>query len=452
MRVSTDVDEPVARLADRFIRLVVDGLGDGARGRNLHALRCLEVLAITFAMCLVATAGFGRDARAHTPDPVWELDTGDDVPVAVAVNGSGSIAIVGYTAVPDDPSDDAGVRPYATLLDATGRALWTRRDLAGAATAVTVDPSGAVTVVGPAHAPSDTTADVIVTQLDARGATVWERRFTPPTLPSDLDVEDRRSHIEAKAVIADGRGNVAVVGNTWIQDGGVALTFDTYVTLLSGAGSTLWTRTLEHGAPDSGWDVAFDHMGDVVVVGGAWGAIDGASGTGTGAYVWKLDRAGGTRWVTQFGASIDDDPTGIAITADGTIVVVGSGYQVHETPSDFGAFVRTFDADGEPMWTRPVGRPAEDDAQGVTVDAHANPLVLTNPVTPCSSGHGPTLWGFTIAGEAVGATPIRHLEHAVGHGLAHVASGNAIIAGNRRCSGNVQGFVVKVATDGARSK
>lgn len=44
MRFSTDVDEPVARLADRFVRFVAEGRGDGARGRNLYALRFLDVM------------------------------------------------------------------------------------------------------------------------------------------------------------------------------------------------------------------------------------------------------------------------------------------------------------------------------------------------------------------------------------------------------------------------
>jgi hypothetical protein len=44
MRFTSGVDEPVARLADRFVRLVAEGRGDGARGRNLYALRCLDAL------------------------------------------------------------------------------------------------------------------------------------------------------------------------------------------------------------------------------------------------------------------------------------------------------------------------------------------------------------------------------------------------------------------------
>lgn len=44
MRCSTDVDGPVARLADRFLRLVAEGRGDGARGRNLYALRYLDAM------------------------------------------------------------------------------------------------------------------------------------------------------------------------------------------------------------------------------------------------------------------------------------------------------------------------------------------------------------------------------------------------------------------------
>ena len=44
MQFSTGVDEPVAHLADRFLRLVAEGRGDGARGRNLYALRCLDAM------------------------------------------------------------------------------------------------------------------------------------------------------------------------------------------------------------------------------------------------------------------------------------------------------------------------------------------------------------------------------------------------------------------------
>jgi hypothetical protein len=36
--------DPVAEFADRFLRLVTEGRGDGARGRNLYALRCLDAM------------------------------------------------------------------------------------------------------------------------------------------------------------------------------------------------------------------------------------------------------------------------------------------------------------------------------------------------------------------------------------------------------------------------
>lgn len=44
MRFATDVDDPVAHLADRFFRLVADGRGDAARGRHLYALRFLDAI------------------------------------------------------------------------------------------------------------------------------------------------------------------------------------------------------------------------------------------------------------------------------------------------------------------------------------------------------------------------------------------------------------------------
>jgi hypothetical protein len=44
MRSSEDIPDPVARFADRFLRFVTKGRGDGARGRNLYALRCLDAM------------------------------------------------------------------------------------------------------------------------------------------------------------------------------------------------------------------------------------------------------------------------------------------------------------------------------------------------------------------------------------------------------------------------
>jgi hypothetical protein len=140
------------------------------------------------------------------------------------------------------------------------------------------------------------------------------------------------------------------------------------------AGSHRWTRQFGTSADDHGFGVAVGASA-VYVVGHTGGTLPGQTRQGgDDVFVRKYDHAGQYQWTRQFGTSVNDEGSGVAVHTSG-VYVVGSteGTLPGQTTRDgWDVFVRSYTHAGSHRWTRQFGSSADEAGYGVAVqtDTH----------------------------------------------------------------------------------
>ena len=135
---------------------------------------------------------------------------------------------------------------------------------------------------------------------------------------------------------------------------------------------------------DTGWAIAVDQSGNVIVAGSTLGAFEGnASAGGEDIVVVKLTSRLATVWTHQYGTDAVDIARGVAVDAEGSIYVTGvTGFpsgpgldgQAHR--GDYDIFLTRFAPDGRKVFTRQVGTEAQDWADGIAVDPAGNVYIV----------------------------------------------------------------------------
>jgi hypothetical protein len=311
----------------------------------------------------------------------------NDIGMGVAVDAEGSVVVVGFTdgEVAEDalgaPHPDRGAGrlfdpltdAFVSKLDENGVTLWTRQFGTASfdeAHGVTTDGAGNVIVVGHTHgdlAVPIGRPDAFARKYSPDGTHLWTRQFG--TTSSD----------RAFGVAADRDGNTYVTGSTRGELAGANQgEADVYLRKYDPNGHMVWTVQFGTDGNDAGRAVATDADGNVVVAGTTAGALEGDAFGEVDAFVRKHDGADGTElWTHQFGTMGIDEAMGVAIDAEGNVIVVGStsGALEGESFGETDGFVRTLDPDGEHLWTRQFGTSSEDEGRGVATDASGHIVV-----------------------------------------------------------------------------
>lgn len=259
---------------------------------------------------------------------------------------------------------DAFVRKY----DFDGNELWTRQfgspsfDLASG---VSVDATGVyVAGITTSTLPGQTGpggTDAFLRKYDVNGNELWTRQFGSPVVDHAYAVSAHPSG----AYVA-GLTNGTLPGQT--SAGG----FDAFVRKYDSSGNELWTRQFGTAALDEALGISAVASG-VYVAGFTAAALPGqTSAGGFDAIVRKYDFTGNQLWSRQFGTAGNE--VGLAISADASGASV-AGYTSSAFPGqnhagDLDAFVRRYGSSGNELWTRQLGSPGSDAAQGVS--AHSS--------------------------------------------------------------------------------
>jgi hypothetical protein len=279
--------------------------------------------------------------------------SGYDSGYGIAVDGSGSAYVAGYTDSTDFPtlnpfqSDQGDVDLFVTKLPPSGSSLVYSTYLGGsgndsglsrAGAIIAVDASGSAYVTGYTSSKDFPTlnpyqayqggADVVVTKLSPSGSSLVYSTYLGG---SSTDF--------GSAIAVDGSGSAYVTGGTSSPDfptlspyqayqGGV----DAFVTKLSLSGSSLAHSTyLGGGANDSGYAIGLDGSGSAYVTGytdstnfptlNPYQTDQG----GADVFVTKLSLSGsGLVYSTYLGGSAGDDVSGLAVDASGSAYVTGA--------------------------------------------------------------------------------------------------------------------------------
>jgi hypothetical protein len=310
-----------------------------------------------------------------TGDLVWRRQSGTALAeraTAVAVGADGGPVVVGYTAGafggPSAGGDDLFVARY----DAHGNLQARRQHGSGAqdrAAAVALLPSGNIVVVGSTFGGPAGGEDALVMVVDPQAAIVW-------TWPFGTAAADA-----ATGVAVDATGAITVVGRTAGDLAGPSAGLDDLFVARFAATGGPPTALLQFGtaAHDRASGVAVDAAGDVVVVGDTRGALRGASAGSADAFALRLRPDGSEVWGAQFGTSVFDTATGVAIGPAGEVAVVGYTFGALHGPHAglADAFVVRIDATtGAPLWSAQLGEPGDDVAAGAAFDGRGQLVVV----------------------------------------------------------------------------
>ncbi|MBD1208970.1 MAG: VCBS repeat-containing protein, partial [Ignavibacteria bacterium] len=360
--------------------------------------------------------------------------TGDDRGRNIAVDGSGSVVVAGYTS--GGFPTTAGVYQtvyggntfdaFVTRLNAAGTALVYSTYLGGAGAdqgfGIALDAGGNAYAIGQASAGFPTTVgayqtvvggatDAFVTKLSPTGTAVYS------TFLGGTGSEN------SFAIAVDASGNAYVTGNAvagFPTTGGAYQTVfgtgarDAFVTKLNAAGSALVYSTYLGGAGDErGYGIAVDASGNAHIAGYTTGSFPTTGGVfqttfGGGArdgYVTKLDAAGSALlYSTYLGGAGSDECQGLVLDASGNVVVAGlagTGFPTTADQTAFGggtsdAFVSRLNATGSFLdYSSYVGGTGNDIGYGVARDASNNVYIAgeTSGSFPTTAGVYQTTFG-----------------------------------------------------------
>jgi len=185
--------------------------------------------------------------------------------------------------------------------------------------------------------------NAFVVKLDSAGSLLWATYYGGSDVGS------------GNGIATDGSNNVMITGSTRstnfpISSGayqtGNSGDYDAFVVKLNAAGNRLWATYYGGSNTDSGYDIATDGSGNILITG--WtkstnfpitpGALQTSYGGGNqDAYVVKLDTAGNRLWATYLGGSDREEGWGIAIDGSNNIFVCGDTYStdISITPGAF---------------------------------------------------------------------------------------------------------------------
>lgn len=205
-----------------------------------------------------------------------------------------------------------------------------------------------------------------------------------PSALYSASVEADDGSSTAKASVTDADGNVYVLGNTDGDFGGEInqASQDVYLTKYDSAGNVQWTKLLGSASSASGYALAADPNGGVVVVGSTTSDLDqGSIGGGTDSFAAKYDSQGNQSWLRQIDPVSDDSALAVTVADDGSIYIGGqtkgtiASGQTNAGGTD--AYITKLDSNGALVYQRQFGTSGTDAATQMAIADDGNLVVAS---------------------------------------------------------------------------
>jgi len=140
-----------------------------------------------------------------------------------------------------------------------------------------------------------------------------------------------------------------------------------------------WTRQFGSSLSDSGTGIAVDGQGNIYVGGAVSGPLPGQVYLGiSDGFLRKYDKAGNEVWTRQLGTSGPDSVSGVALDSGGNIYVTGATWGALSNQVSLGgedAFIQKYDNTGTEIWTRQFGTSDSDRGLAIATDSMGNAYV-----------------------------------------------------------------------------
>jgi len=302
----------------------------------------------------------------------------NDYANGVATDSSGNVYVTGGTKGGLDGNTSAGNTDlFVVKYNSSGTKQWTKQlgsSGLDSANGITIDSSGNVYVTGVTLGGLDwnTSAganDLFVVKYNSSGTKEWTEQLGSAS--SDF----------ANGVATDSSGNVYVAGGTNGGRGGKCSEgeADPLVVKYNSSGTKQWTKQYGTGGYDEARGGATDSSGNVYVVGGTKGNLNGISNSGrTDAFVIKFNSSDTKQWTKKLGTWQNDLANGVATDSSGNFYVTGFTYQDLDGNTSAGnadLFVAKYNSSGTKQWTKQLGTSKHDRARGVVTDSSGNVYV-----------------------------------------------------------------------------
>ena len=164
----------------------------------------------------------------------------------------------------------------------------------------------------------------------------------------------------AMDVAIDHAGKIVVVGGTTSYGANPGESSDLWVLKLSGTGDVVWSRTYGRTKWDWGDSVAVDGSNNIYVGGVYWLGVSAPYshfGDGGSGWILKLDTNGNVVWNRMLGGVDNEWVSGIALL-DGDVIFVGSTKSFGA--GDYDLWVGRLDSDGNLKWVKSYGGTSRD--------------------------------------------------------------------------------------------
>ena len=302
----------------------------------------------------------------------------NDFANGVTTDSSGNVYVTGGTKGGLDGNTSAGNTDlFVIKFNSTGTMQWTKqlgssgRD---SANGISIDSSGNIYVTGMTFGGLDwnTSAganDLFVVKYNSSGTKEWTKQLGSASTDT------------ANGVATDSSGNVYVAGDTYggLDGNTNEDNADLFVVKYDSSGTKQWTKQLGTGEYDEARGVATDTSGNVYLVGGTKGRLNGKSNSGrTDIFVIKYNSSGTRKWTKLLGTAQNDLANGVSIDSSGNIYVAGVTYKNLDGNTNAGnadLFVVKYNSSGTKKWTKQLGTSGRDHARGVATDSSGNVFV-----------------------------------------------------------------------------
>lgn len=434
------------------------------------------------ALWLRAVSGAGGSLA---PDGVRNIGMGGG---SLAMDGDGNLIIVGsfrgtiQLGATTLTSAGKGDLFVAKMSSSTGDVVWAKR-FGGTGydfgSDVAVDASNAIYIAGSYQSPSidfgggalSTTGfrGGFLVKLAADGSHVWSRNLGSSNASSDsawaLGVAVNGNGVAVAGTYA---GSMTIDGTTLTSAGNG----DIFAAKFTTDGSLAWVKSFGEFGYDSGYDVAIDKHGNVIIVGSFQGTIPFpddpvAAGSNEAGLLVKLASADGSPLVSRrFGSTNTNDRSvafSVAVDAADNIFVAGG----FTGSGDFGgsvpltatrkqdAFLAKYTSVGSYIWARSFGGTGDDEsAVSVSVNATGDVAITGSfcgaislggntltAASQCPSTGGTNQGTDMFAARFSGANG-SHLASARGGGARNDVGNSVVLAPDGRIfvSGSFEGF------------
>ncbi|MBI2264793.1 MAG: SBBP repeat-containing protein [Armatimonadetes bacterium] len=318
-----------------------------------------------------------------TPSEEWTRTynspgNSNDQGYGITVDGSGNVYVTG-----SEDRADLGQEYDALVLkhDANGNILWARFYNGPAqgtdeGTDIAVDGSGNVYAAGYNSAPG-VWNDVWVRKYAPNGNTVWTQTYNSPA--NNVDV--------GRGIAVDASGAAYVTGYVLRQD--IGQDYNIWLQRYDGSGSPSWNQTYNNfqNRQDQGFGVALNASGFIWVAGS-----ENLLGQSDNIWVRKYDANGNPVWTQTYNDTANGQDVGLDIAVDSSGNAYVTGFET--LPGQGGnVWVRKYDANGNPIWTRTYNDPANagDSGRAIAVDSFGNVYVAGHE-TSTDGGQNLNIW------------------------------------------------------------